>query len=275
MRILAFLRNTLTVFLRLPCLGWWFLFLFGLSNVGWAALNLKQIPCAAWLRVVPALTVEREVLTARQAQGLHYLRQAYHDHLMLGKTFVSAKARAQALAVYWPQEEAFVNDFLPNLRAAIVSSQWPKDHLIDALVQDAENDLLELTGGELLLTLKLYKDLDQQIDCLRQRSLPIVQEARQRINQLLLNLQEEQSDLWPDLEKRSAKWPSWHNGNQFTLALRSFLLNVQQAIIVLAQHIEQDNLMALHSLMDELHAIEKALAAYPQFMTDYLHQHPF
>ena len=256
---------------------YWYLFfvLLLLSAIdARAAFIFKPIPCATWLQATPAMQVEQDVLTESQAQGLRYLRRAYYDHLLLGKTFILPAARAALLANHWPKEQAYVDDFLPTIRAAITSHQWPKQQVVDDVLQEAEHDLLELTGGELLLTRKLFQQLDQQIDCLRQRSQPAVLEIRQRIDRLLLNLQDEQVDLWPDSEKRSTKWPSCTNGHQFTMAIRTFLLNVQRPIIILTQHIQQDNLITLTALMEELQAIEKALAFYPRFMTEYLRTHP-
>ena len=252
------------------------LILFNLVFINLAlAQERRPLSCATWLQNFPLVQVEQEILTAQQTQGMHYLRQAYHDHSLLGKTFVLPQARATALAPYWPGEQAYVDDFLPNLKAALTPYHWPKDPEIAAILQEAEQDLLDLTGGELQITLKLYKYLAKQVDCLRQRSQPIVQEALQRIDQLLLNLQEEQVELWPNLKKRTQRWPSYTTGHQFTLALRTFLLNVQQTVIVLAQQIKQDNLITLPNLMQYLGLIEQALATYPRFMAEYLQQHPW
>ncbi|MBP5296237.1 MAG: hypothetical protein J6Y94_02770, partial [Bacteriovoracaceae bacterium] len=250
-----------------------FVFLY-FSPAGWAFVNLSHIPCVAWLQASPALTVSHETLSAQQAQGLAYLRQAYADHLRLGKTFAYPAARAAALAVYWPQEQSFVDDFLPTLRETLTSSHWPSEQEVAQILQDADRDLLELTGGELQLTLHFYQKLEQQIDCLRQRSLPVVQEILGRINQLFLNLQDEQRDLWPNLERRSRKWPSYTSGHQFTLALRTFFLQVQQPMIILGQHIKQDNLISLNTLLRELQTIEQILASYPRFMATFLREHP-
>jgi hypothetical protein len=227
-------------------------------------------PCMIWLQNKLAPAQDPAAISAILAQGRAYLQQVYRDHLTLGQKFSLPQARAQALARFWPQEQAFVDDFLPAIKNFLQRDQHVQEKALAGILQEADHNLLELAGGELWVTLKIFTQLEKDLDCLRLRSVPEVLAVRTRINQLFLNLQEEQATFWPDLEKRSLKWPQATNGHHFTMALRSFMLLVQYPMLALQQQVRRDNLIAVDDLIQGLQRIEQQLATYPRFMANYL-----
>jgi len=238
------------------------------------AKSMMHWPCWVWLQEKLIPSVQETLSPAKIAQGQAYLRKVYAEQLSLGKNFILPQARANALAVHWPHEQAFIDDFLPIIRNYLHRKYLLQDVAFTEILREAENNMLELAGGELFLTIKIFGQLEKEIDCLRLRSVEEVVEIRQRIHRLLLNLQDEQTTFWPNLAKRTVRWPNARDGHQFTLALRSFFLLAQHPMLVLYQQVKSDNWIKLEELMFGLENIEKYLATYPRFMANYLERLP-